>query len=97
MTTCTMMVDCGQLGDQELTISYKYSKGFRQTQLEPGESEWAGIYWIKLGGSEGVEVDLTDDFITDEVIPHCVADWNGEIEYAQERHAENMREERRAA
>jgi len=92
MTICTMMVDCGQLGDQELTISYKYSKGFRQTQYEPGESESATIYWIKLGGSEGVEVDLTDDFITDEVIPHCVADWNGEIEYSQERHAEDLRE-----
>lgn len=92
MTTCTMIVDCGLLGEQELTISYKYHEGFPGSRMEPSEGESATIYTIKFGGTEGVEVDLPDDFISDEVIPHCVADWHGEIEYAQERYAEQLRE-----
>jgi hypothetical protein len=87
-----MLVDCGVLGEQELTISYRYHKGVKQTQFEPGCGEFATIGWIKFGGVNGTEVDLTDDFIDSEVIPYCVDDWNGEIEYAQERKAEDMRE-----
>ena len=97
MTTCTMIVDCGMLGERELTISYKYYRGFRGSDYDPEESESASIYWIKFGGDSGIEVDLPDDFITNEVIPHCVADYNGEADYAAEAHADQIKEDRRLA
>lgn len=97
MTTCTMVVDCGLLGELELTVSYKYYRGFKGNAFQPEEHESASIYWIKIGGSEGIEVDLPDDFVTDEVIPHCVADYNGDAEGAAEERASRMREDFREA
>jgi hypothetical protein len=97
MATCTITVDCGLIGEQDLTISYKYYKGFKGNAFEPEEHESASIYWIKIGGSEGVEVDLPDDFVVDELIPHCVEHYNGEADGAAEEHADRLREERRAA
>ena len=93
MATTTMIVDCGLLGEQELTISYKAHKGFKGTYFEPAEIESASIYWIKFGGFEGIEVELPDDFINDEVIPHCLDDHNEMAEAAFEEKAERMREE----
>ena len=97
MTICTHTADCGVIGEQDLTISYKHCPGRSGRGIEPDESESASIYWIKIGGVNGVEVVLSDDYITGEIIPACVADWRGEDEYAQERYAENLREERLAA
>ena len=97
MTTCTMTVDCGLLGEQELTVSYKYYRGFKGNAFHPEEHESASIYWIKFGGSEGIEVDLPDNFVIDEVIPHCVDDHNGDAEGAAEEHADRMRQEWREA
>lgn len=77
-TTTTMLVDCGPLGEVELTVSYRYVKAYPQTREEPGEPETAFINWIKIGGHSGVEVTLSDDYINAEVIPHCIEDWKGE-------------------
>lgn len=76
-TTTTMLVDCGPLGEVELTVSYRYSKARRATLDQPGEPETAFINWIKIGGINGVEVTLSDDYIN-AVIPHCIEDWKGE-------------------
>lgn len=97
MTTCTMTVDAGMLGEVDLTISYTARKGFRGSQFEMAEIASATIGWIKLGGEYGVEVFPSDDFITDEIIPHCVADWNADCEVAAEAKMDMMREERLAA
>lgn len=97
MAITTMVVDCGLLGEQELTISYKHCKGFKGTQFEPAEIASASIHWIKFGGELGIDVDLPDDFITDEVIPHCVEDWNDGARAAAEERAERIRESMREA
>lgn len=97
MSMTTMVVDCGPLGEIEWTISYRYWPGFKGTQFEPSESENAHINWIKIGGYKGVEVFPSDDYITDEVVPHCLADYHGIMEEAAERKAYEMREERRLA
>ena len=97
MTTCTHTVECGPLGEVDLTISYKYRPFRAGRGIEPDEHESACIYWIKIGGESGVEVPVSDDYISDEIIPACVADWHGEIEASAESHADMMREERRAA
>ena len=94
MTICTKTVDCGPLGEVELTISYKFSKGHRGTRIDPSESDSASIHWIKVGGVNGVEVDVADDYITDEIIPACVADWNGDAMSAAEQYADAVRIER---
>ena len=94
MTTCTHAVDCGPLGEVELTISYKYyppCKGFGSV---PDHAASAGIYWIKLGGIDGVEVNVSDDYVTDEIIPACVADWNGDADIAAEAKADSRKEMR---
>ena len=94
MTTCTHTVDCGPLGEVELTISYKYyppCKGFGSV---PDHAASAGIYWIKIGGADGVEVNVSDDYINDEIIPCCVDDWNGESDIAAEAKADARREMR---
>mgnify|MGYP006056455235 CR=1 FL=1 len=92
MTTCTHTVDCGPLGEVELTVSYKYyppCKGFGSV---PDHAASAGIYWIKLGGADGVEVNVSDDYITGEIIPACVADWNGEADIGAEANADTRQE-----
>jgi len=71
--TTEMLIDGGCLGDLEITISYKYHKPHNGRGIEPDESATATIYWIKIGGYNGVEIFPGDDFINDEVIPHCVA------------------------
>ena len=95
----TMIVDCGPLGEIEWTIDYKYHHGFMQTMREPGEREFCQVNWIKIGGERGFDISnmVSDDYIYDEVRPHCLADYHSEMEYAMERKAEEMREARRAA
>lgn len=91
MTTCTHTVDAGPLGEVDLTISYKY-RPFRSGRgSEPDERESACIYWIKIGGESGVEVPVSDDYIIDEIIPACVADWNSGAESAAEAHIDMRR------
>ena len=93
MTTCAHTVDCGPLGEVELTISYKYyppCKGFGHV---PDHAASAGIYWIKLGGIDGVEVNVSDDYITGEIIPCCVDDWNSGKESDAESYADAVRHE----
>ena len=97
MTICTFTADCGVLGERELTVSYKFSKGHRGTRIDPSEPDSATIYWIKFGGEKGIEVNLPDDFIADEIIPHCVEDYNGESSAAAEAHADMLRDELRLA
>lgn len=61
MTICIHTVECGPLGEVDLTISYKY-RPFRAGRcIEPDEHESACIYWIKIGGESGVEVPVSDD------------------------------------
>ena len=95
MTTCTHTVDCGPLGEVELTISYKFRPAHAGRGIEPDESESATIYWIKLGGVDGAEVNVSDDYITDEIIPCCVDDWNSGKESATEAYADAVRQEMR--
>lgn len=97
MTICTFTADCGVLGELPLTVSYKFSKGHCGTRIDPSEPDSASIYWIKIGGVNGVEVNLPDDFITDEIIPFCVEDYIGESSAAAEAHADMQREEMRLA
>jgi len=97
MAICTHTVDCGPLGEVELTISYKRHAGRRATQFEPSEAETATIYWIKIGGVNGVEVDVSEDYITDEIIPACVEDWNSESMSAAEERADAEKLERMEA
>lgn len=78
MTICTHTTDCGPLGEVELTVSYRYAKGRRATQIDPAEPEHAYVNWIKVGGINGVEVEVSDDYIEAEIVPHCIADWHGE-------------------
>ena len=92
MTTCSHTTDCGPLGEVELTISYKYyppCKGFGHV---PDHAASAGIYWIKIGGIDGVEVNVSDDYLLAEIIPACVADWNGESDIAAEAKADSRKE-----
>lgn len=95
MTTCTHTTDCGPLGEVELTISYKFRPARPGKGIEPDEAESATIYWIKLGGVDGVEVNVADDYINDEIIPCCVEDWNAEREVAREAYADAVRQEMR--
>lgn len=97
MTTCTFTADCGILGEVDLTISYKFRKGHRGTRIDPSEPDSATIYSIKIGGEKGIEVDLPDNFIADEIIPFCVEDYAGETAAAAEANADMLRDERRAA
>lgn len=69
MAICTLPVNAGVLGMTELTVSYKYQAP-RGTRAES-----ASIYWIKVGGPNGIEVDVSDDCIDDVLIPGCLADW----------------------
>ena len=92
MTICTHTVDCGPLGEVELTISYKYCPATKGCGNEPDHAESTGIYWIKLGGIDGVEVNVSDDYITGEIIPACVADWNGEADIGAEAKADTRQE-----
>ena len=62
---------------------------------EPDHAASATIYWIKLGGTDGVEVNVADDYINDEIIPACVEDWNAEREVAREAYADAVRQEMR--
>ena len=93
MTICTHTVDCGPLGEVELTISYKYRPAVIGFGNEPDHAASATIYWIKLGGADGVEVNVSDDYITDEIIPCCVDDWNSGKESAAESYADAVRQE----
>ena len=95
MTICTHTVDCGAVGEVELTISYKFRPAHAGRGIEPDESESATIYWIKLGGVDGVEVNVADGYINDEIIPACVEDWNAEREVAREAYADAVRQEMR--
>mgnify|MGYP006356936155 FL=1 len=92
MTICTHTVDCGPLGEVELTISYKYRPAVKGFGNEPDHAPSATIYWIKLGGADGVEVNVSDDYVLAEIIPACVADWNGAADIAAEAKADSRRE-----
>lgn len=94
---CKHTTECGPLGEIELTISYKRHAVVRQTQLEPGESETVTIYWIKVGGINGVEVDVAEDYINDEIIPACIEDYHEGAQVAAEARADERREEMRRA
>ena len=94
MTTCTLTVEAGPLGDVDLTISYKHHAGRKCRGFEPSEPETVTIYWIKLGSQE---VTVSDDYITNEIIPFCLADWNCGMESAAESKADQMREDYRRA
>jgi len=95
MTTCTHTVDCGPLGEVELTVSYKFRPAVKGFGNEPDHAASATIYWIKLGGVDGVEVNVADGYINDEIIPACVEDWNAEREVAREAYADAVRQEMR--
>lgn len=94
MALCTHTVDCGPLGEVELTISYRYRPARSGRGQYPDEAESATIYWIKIGGQAGVEVEVADDYITDEIIPACVEDWHGDSMSAAEQYQDAVRVER---
>lgn len=68
----TMLINGGDLGEIEITISFKYYPPRLGRGHEPDQSSSAGIYWVKVGGYNGVEVFPPEDFVTDEIVPHCV-------------------------
>lgn len=72
-----MTVECGPLGEIEWTISYRYHKARRETSSQHEEPATVTIGWIKIGGENGAEVFPADSYIRDEVIPHCVEDYEG--------------------
>lgn len=90
-TNTTMIVDCGPLGEQEWTIQYKVFKADGRKHVI--------VNWIKLGGERGYDIsdEVADDYIADEVWPHCLQDHEDGIAYAAECKADRMREERRLA
>ena len=94
MTTCTHTVDCGPLGEVELTVSYKYRPAVIGFGNELDHAASATIYWVKIGGIDGVEVNVSDDYIAGEIIPACVADWNGDADIAAEAKADSRKEMR---
>ena len=67
--------DCGPLGNIVVYVSYRFVKGRKATQFQPAESNTATIYWIKLGSEQGQEIEIDDDYIEEEIIPACVADY----------------------
>lgn len=75
--TTEMLVDAGDLGELEITISYTYLAPHRGRGIEPDESASATIHWVKIGGPFGTTIDLPDSFRS-EVVAHCVEDWGGE-------------------
>lgn len=95
MAICIHTVDAGPLGEVELTISYKYRTARNGHGTEANEPESATIYWIKVGGHSGVDVEVADDYITDEIIPACVEDWRGSAEMAAQEYESAVRQERR--
>ncbi len=95
MITTMIVSDCGPLGDVALTISYRYVRAYRGSDISPQEPATASIHWIKIGGPSGVEVGISDDFLRDEIIPHCVADWEEEATAAAVQYAESVRAEYR--
>ena len=83
----TMLVDCGPLGEMEWTVSYKMV------------GKQCAVNWIKLGGERGFDISpyVSDDYIWDEVRPHCFNDWEECCIVAAESKEDERREERRFA
>lgn len=75
MTTCTMLVECGPLGEVELHISYRYTARLSATSNHHAEPASISIFSIKIGGPNGTEVFPSDDFIRDEIRPYCIQDF----------------------
>lgn len=94
MAICTHITDCGPLGEVELTISYKYRPARNGRSQYPDEPETAFVSWIKVGGTDGVEVEVADDYIADEIIPACVEDWTSDSVSAADQYADAVRIER---
>ena len=66
MSICTMNIpDCGPLGTVEVTISFKYWAAMY------GNKSVVAIHWIKVGGEDGVEIDIDDNYVHDVIKPYC--------------------------
>ena len=77
MAIAEMLVDAGNLGEMEISISYSYLKPHKGRGIEPDESASAVIHWVKIGGIGGVKIDIPDSFMP-EIVAHCVADYEGD-------------------
>lgn len=77
MAITEMLIDAGDLGEMEISISYTYLKPHNGRGIEPDESASATIHWIKVGGLGGVKIDVPESFLP-EVVAHCVADYEGD-------------------
>ena len=75
MTTTTITVDAGLLGEIDLTVEYRYSKGRAATHIDPPEPAEIDILLVQF---EGVEIDPVSDNLTEVIKDHCLADWEGD-------------------
>ena len=87
MAEITIHAPCGVLGDIELTVLYEPYDDNPFWQ----EIRSVGISSIKIGGSRGQEVDVSDNYIADEIIPACIADWNSHFFSSSEKREETKR------
>ena len=87
MAEITIHAPCGVLGDIELTVLYEPYDDNPFWQ----EIRSVGISSIKIGGSRGQEVDVSDNYIADEIIPACIADWNSTFSNSSEEREESRR------
>lgn len=71
MTTTTITVDAGLLGEIDLTVEYRYSKGRAATHIDPPEPAEIDILSVQF---EGVEIDPVGDKLKDVIKDHCFAE-----------------------
>lgn len=88
MAEITIHAPCGVLGD-DVPLTVFYVPYGHNPFLQ--EISSVGISSIKIGGSRGVEVDLSDNYIADEIIPACIADWNSTFSNSSEEREESRR------
>lgn len=74
-TTTTITVDAGLLGEIDLAVEYRYSKGREATHIDPPEPAEIDIISVKF---EGVEIDPVSDKLTEVIKDHCLADQEGD-------------------
>jgi hypothetical protein len=74
-TTTTLTVDAGLLGEIDLTVEYRYSKGRAATYIDPPEPAEINIISVKF---EGVEIDPVSDKLAEIIKEHCLDDWEGD-------------------
>lgn len=77
MTTTTLTIDAGLLGEVEIDITYRYIKGRGATYIDPPEPADVEIMRVQF---EGVEIDPVGDALMDVIRDHCLAEHEDDID-----------------